>query len=209
MRDKEEILMRKIIVCLIIAISIMMFCSCARKQKSGTELFNTVMTAEEALEMSKKTDTVVFEFRGCTSGQKVWDEFCRKTSKGKAASVLCAHYYTLDKEYVSEELYEEEKDDFPQLYFYLVEFDGQQYTVKTRESKSEDTGDEVSYKYMLHFTGDAPNATSLFEKYDYYVLVDDETVTWEQIEHGMFSSTYGDYIRHSTVYANYLGWKED
>ena len=120
--------MKKILLVLIIALSVISFCSCAREDNGvQEEMFNKVMSADEALEMSMKTDTVVFEMKGCTSGQKVWDEFCAKTAKGKKASVLCANYYVLDLASISRDLYEEEKDYYPQLYFSLIEFDGKNY----------------------------------------------------------------------------------
>lgn len=205
--------MRKILIVLIIAMSVILFCSCSREDDSAREemlneeMFNKVMSADEALEMSLKTDTVVFEMKGCTSGQKVWDEFCEKTAKGKKASVLCANYYVLDMASISRDLYEEEKNNHPQLYFSLIKFDGKNYTVKTRRSDSEELDSEETYKYMLHFTGDAASESAAFETYEYYVLADDKSLTWDEIMHGMFSSRSGDYIRHCKVYTNYSGWK--
>ena len=200
--------MKKILLILIIALSVISFCSCAREDYSAQEeMFNKVMSADEALEMSMKTDTVVFEMKGCTSGQKVWDEFCAKTAKGKKASVLCANYYVLDLARISRDLYEEEKDYYPQLYFSLIEFDGKNYTVKTRKSDSEELDSEETYKFMLHFTGDAASASAVFESYEYYILADDESLTYDQINRSMFSSRSGDYIRNCRVYTNYTGWK--
>ena len=86
--------------------------------------------------------------------------------------VLCAHYYVLDKERMSAELYAEEKDKYPKLFFYLVEYDGTEYSVSA-ESTVEALDYEETFKYLLHFTGDAPSSTALFSSYDNYVLVDD------------------------------------
>ena len=63
------------------------------------------------------------------------------------------------------------------------------------------------FKYLLHFTGDAPSSTALFSSYDDYVLVDDPTATWEGIIAGLASSQFGAGYKHCTVYRNYLGWK--
>ena len=196
--------MKKLIAMILIAMSIMTVTSCNKK---STKLFESVMSADEALAEAKKTDTVVFEFEGVTSGKDVWDSFCEKTSKGDKASVLCAHYYTLDDQNISEELYEEEEDDYPVLYFYLIEFDGQEYRLRTRDSKSEATDTDETFKYLLHFTGDGP-ATALYEKYDHYILADDDTLTMEQIDRSMFSSQLDDHIRHRFVYSDFSGWKD-
>ena len=53
---------------------------------------------------------------------------------------------------------------------------------------------------MVKYTGEPSSASAVFSDYTYYVLVNDDTVTWEQIEHGMFSSRFGDWIDHQTVY---------
>lgn len=200
--------MKRIIALIIIALSVMMLASCLRKEKGGSgDLFNKVLSADEALAEAKISDTVVFEEYGVTSGKDVWESFCRKTAKGQKATVLCAHYYTLDGQNISEELYEQEKDEYPVLYFQLIEFDGQQYRIKTRDSKSAAIETDETFKCLLHFTGKGPS-TAIYENYEYYILADDETLTWEQIEKGLFSSQLDDYIRHHTVYSNYSGLKE-
>ena len=200
--------MKRIITMIIIAMSIMMLASCLKKEKDGSmDLFNTVLTADEALAQAKNTDTVVFEGNGVASGKDVWESFCKKAAKGEKTSVLCAYYYTLDEQNISDELYEEEKDEYPVLYFKLIEFDGQSYHVKTRDSKSSDIETDETYKYLLHFTGKGPS-TAIYENYEYYVLADDEIQTWEEIEKGLFSSQLEDYIRHDSVYSEYTGIKE-
>ena len=171
-------------------------------------VFDTVCSADEALALAKETDTVVLESRGCTSGNDIWDTFYQTATGGKPAAVLCAHYYTLDPKQMSTELYEEEKDRYPVLYFYLVEYDGKEYTVTTRESAAEAPESQETYQHLLHLTGDAPS-TARYASYDNYVLVDDPDVTWEDLMAGMFSSQSDAWIRHCTVYRNYFGWKEN
>lgn len=77
---------------------------------------------------------VVFEGMKCTAGDEIWDKFYQTVSHGKSASVLCAHYYMLDQERVSEELYEAEKDIYPMLFLYKMEYDRDLFTVTTRKS---------------------------------------------------------------------------
>lgn len=170
-------------------------------------LFQTVSSADDALELARKSNMPVFELQGCTSGNETWDTFFQTVSNGTPASVLCAHYYILDKEHMSAELYEEEKDKYPKLFFYLVEYDGTEYSVKVRESTAAAPDHEETFRYLLHFTGDAPSSTALYSSYDDYILVDDPAATWEGIWAGMVSSQSGAGYKHCTVYRNYLGWK--
>ncbi|MBR5974350.1 MAG: hypothetical protein IK020_04115 [Clostridiales bacterium] len=214
--------MKKLITTLLILSSLMMFTSCATKPTDASvspaatqsttdqkeakekmeEIFQKKCSADEALELAKRSDVVVFEDVGCTFGQEVWDAFYKSVSDGLPAAVLCANYYTLDGQNMSEELYEQEKDNYPVLYFTLLEYDGKEFSIQVRDSSSDKLDRRETFKYLNHYTGDAP-ATAIYKHYEYYVLVDDADTTWEQIEQGNFSSQYGDMIRHSTVYTNY------
>ena len=210
MQAKERMFtMRKIIAVLLLICMLTTLAACAGK-RTGTsseekakmeELFTKVCTADEALKLSKESDVVVIEDLCCTSGKAVWDDFYKSVSAGKPASVLCAHYYTLDKDHMSEELYEQEKDDYPCLYFTLLEYDGNVFSTKVRLSSSQKNEREDTYKYIQHFTGNAPS-TALYSTYDYYVLLDEKAETWEEIEAGLFSSQYGANRKHDTIYSD-------
>ncbi len=208
--------MKRTTAILLVALAVIMLVSCSAKNgrnkmaddsdQTLETIFQTVCSADDALDLARDSGLPVFERQGCTSGNEVWDTFFRTVSKGEPASVLCAHYYILDKEHMSAELYAEEKDKYPKLFFYLVEYDGTEYSVKARESTVETPDYQKSFKYLLHFTGEAPS-TALFSNYDNYVLVDDPSATWEGIEAGLFSSVSGAGYKHCTVYRNCLGWK--
>lgn len=177
--------------------------SCKSENLQDMSLFDTICTADEALEASKKSSVVVIEGMKCTAGDEIWDKFYQTVSRGKSASVLCAHYYVLDKERVTEELYEAEKDMYPMLFFDKLEYDGDMFTVTTRKSTEKEIDYEESFKYLMHYTGDAPVQAN-FSSYDYYVLVDDQTVTWDEIVAGMISSSsqFGTWVKHHSVYQN-------
>lgn len=203
----------------LLVFSICLLASCSGNNKGGKmtddqkkqlymNVFDTVCSADEALESARASNAVVFEFRGCSSGKDVWNEFYGKVSGGSPATVLCAHYYVIDSLRMSEELYEKEKDQYPKLFFYLLEFDGTEFTIKTRLSSEKELDSQQKFKYLRHFTGDAPTASALFSAYDYYVLVDDDTVTMEDIRKGYYSSQIGDYVPNKIVYRDYSGWKE-
>lgn len=204
--------MKKITAIALAALSVVLLAACAGRSggnaMSDKEIFQTVCSADEALELARKSNLPVFETRGCTSGKETWDAFFRAVSGGAPASVLCAHYYVLDEAHVSAELYAAEKDQYPKLFFYLVEYDGTKYSVRTRESTASAIDDQEDYKYLLHFTGDAPS-TALFSRYDNYVLVDDPSATWDGILAGSYSSQAGAGYKHCTVYSDCIGWSGD
>ena len=70
-------------------------------------------------------------------------------SKGAPAIVLCANYYTLSREGISDELYEQHKDKYPQLVFNLLEYDGETFVLRWHESTAEYIGNRDTYKYYL------------------------------------------------------------
>lgn len=205
--------MRKIKALLLVLSALLILTSCAGikdgsgKQADMDKIFNTVCSADEALALAKSSGVVVIEERGCTSGKEIWNDFYKKASEGKPASVLCAHYYILDKDYVSEELYEQEKDLYPRLFFYMLKFDGKKYSIDIRMSTSEKSDGQDIYDCLNHYTGDAPTSDALYERYDYYVLTDDPNVTWDEITRSMLDSSTPEYIRHCTVYDDFEGWK--
>ena len=201
--------MRRFLSVILVMTLVLLCVSCGsagKREVNDTSLFDAVLTADEALGKAKTSDTVVIEFEGCTSGAKVWNDFYGRVEKGKPASVLCAHYYTLDKEHVSEELYEADKDKYPQLYFFLLEYDGSTFSLKIRKSDEASIERQETYKCLLRMTGNAPE-TAIYESYERYVLCDDPKLTWDDIEKSMISSVSPEFIKHCSVYEEFKGWK--
>ncbi|MBP5186358.1 MAG: hypothetical protein J6040_04815 [Clostridiales bacterium] len=201
--------MRKTIAVLLLICMLTALAACTKKKTDNSseekakmeELFQKNCSADEALKLAKESDVVVMEDLVCISGKNVWDDFYKAVSGGNPASVLCATYYTIDKNHMSPELYEQEKDKYPCLYFTLVEYDGNVFKTKVRDSKSDTIEGEESYKYIQHFTGNPP-PTALYSTYDYYVLLDEKAENWEEIEAGLFSSQYGAYRKHKIIYSD-------
>ena len=80
--------MKRIVTLLLLMVSVMSLVSCSKynvrvdmsdssdpANQDIMTLWETVCSADRALELSRKTDTVVFERQGCTSGNEVWDSF--------------------------------------------------------------------------------------------------------------------------------------
>ena len=85
------------------------------------------------------------------------------------------------------------------LVFYWVWYNGENFTVVTRLSTEEADDSQENYQYLKHYTGKMP-ATAVYSDYDYYVLVDDDSVTWEDIESGMVNSQSDAWIPHCSLY---------
>ena len=187
--------MRKSVIILLMLIFLLTACS-----KNVANDFLIQLPDSYNLDDVKSDNCVVFENGDITYGQSVWDDFITATDNGKSSTVRLAFYYTLgDPSQYSEEHYEEIKDDYPFLFIKDLNFDGKKYIIEGFEE-----GQLISkeYKYLVKYEGRPKSATAIFSKYTYYVLVDDNTVTWDDIEHGMLSSQFGDRIDHYIVYSD-------
>ena len=144
-----------------------------------------------SLEAAKNDGLVVHEDYNITAGQTVWDEFIAETEKGNASAIRLMFYYTLAGQGITpeHEQYEEIKDDYPGFYIQDLSFDGNLYTLYWVEEEQEYLRE---YGYLKRFEDSSAIR---------YVLVNDHDVTWEQIVHGMFSSSFGAWIDFQTVYA--------
>ena len=105
----------------------------------------------EALEKLKDRTVVVFDGAALVSGREYWDAFCEIAEEGTAASIPIAHYYTLDPERVSEELYDTEKDNYPQLFLSVLTYDGKGFTLIERERKEASYQIGGEFKYLKKF----------------------------------------------------------
>lgn len=170
------------------------------------EDIDSSLTAEEALDRVKRRDVVVFEDGKLTAGDLTWSIFYNDSTDSNylKTEVMIAHYYTLDKDRVSEELYEAEKDNYPQLYLSILEYNrvSEEYTIRTRDYRETDFSESGSYKYLKKFEGDLPSG-AVYKHYTEYILVDDDTLTHEEIMKSLYSSNIRENVRSRTVYSDY------
>ncbi|WP_066714572.1 hypothetical protein [Clostridium sp. Marseille-P299] len=189
--------MRKLLVMFFAFILILTACS-----KNTERVSLDAIPDDYSLEDAKSDGCVVYEDGDITYGQSFWDDFIRATEKGKSATIRLAFYYTLgNPSTYSKEYYEQIKDDYPMLYIKDLSYDGEKYKIEGFEDGQMITNE---YKYMMKYEGQPNNASALFSDYTYYVLVNDNSVTWDDIEHGMFSSQFGDAIDHYVVYKDLI-----
>ena len=156
-------------------------------------------SAPDALEEARREDIVIMEDGDVASGQASWQDFVEKTQAGEEASIRVGHYYTLDAQNSHPAYYEAHKEDYPILYTIELTYNGELFTVKWEENGQPITRE---YRYLMHYSGNAPTATAIYKSHERYVLTNDDTVAWEEITHGLVSSQFGDYIDHYSVYTD-------
>ena len=174
-----------------------------------------IAASPEELKAAKESGYVIMEDGSVIGGKEKWLSFYEKVSEGEAADVRIVYIYTLDNVNCTEEYYEAEKDNYPTLFASELVYDGDGFT--TSPLHYDGSGFSASYiegydsppttwKYLMRYTGKPSSATALFSDYDRYVLVNDNTVSWEDIEQGMYSSQLGDGIPFDEVFCE-LTWK--
>ncbi|GKX31086.1 hypothetical protein SH1V18_35660 [Vallitalea longa] len=171
-----------------------------------TNLFHKIIPSYNTLEDAKNDNCVVLENLDITSGQSIWQNFIKDTEEQKTGTVRLVNYLTLgDPSGYSKECYEEMKDKYPVLYVKDLHYDSEKYTLSCYE---DDTEIKYEYKYLLRYTG-KPRKGATFSEYEYYVLINEDSYTWKEIEHGMFSSNMNDYIDFKLVYSDLTFEKEE
>lgn len=160
------------------------------------------LPADYSLEQAREDGCVVHEDGDIASGHEAWEDFLTASSSGKAAAVRLVNYYTLDNpSRYDPDYYESIKDDYPLLFVSGLSFDGKAYTVSGLEDSERW---EKTYSHLKRFEDKAETHSAVYDSYIRYVLVNDDTVTWNQLVHGMFSSRFGDSIPFHSVYTDYI-----
>ena len=125
------------------------------------------------------------------ANEEVMTRFYQNAEQGNPASMLIAMYYELGN--VSAELYEAEKDNYPQMYYNLLKYDGKEFMLSPVHVVDDQyvvyeipgfDSPTSTWKYLMHYEG-TPTPGSVPANiigYNRYVLTNDNTVTWEAIE---------------------------
>jgi hypothetical protein len=80
---------------------------------------------------------------------------------------------------------------------YDLSFDGNVYTLTTLENK-------YTFRYLKQFTGEKAWEGADHDAFDYYVLVNDDSVTFEDIMSGKLDMSDLENPAHWTVYADFI-----
>lgn len=186
---------------LAVLLSAFLFCA-SSCEKSGDVMTLKDIPENYSLEQAKADGCVVHENSSVTSGKEIFEVFYKMASSGKNAKVRLAFYYTLDdpSNYDSD-YYESIKDDYPALYIQDLSFDGEKYTLCRYEDGNEFV---ESYDYLMKYNEPAMSPYAVYDSLEVYVLINDNTVTYQDIMKSMLSSLYEDHIEHDTVCCDYI-----
>lgn len=183
-----------IIAVSIIACAVLAMCFLTDPRETAREPLREDYTLEEV----KSSGCFVMENGAVTSGNREWESFLKKTAAGRPASLRIAKYYTLgDPSGYSAEYYREHAPEYPMLFVFDIDYDGAGYTVRWLEDGAEH---EKGYLYLKRFEGEPTSASASYTHYLRYVLLNDDTATWEEIESSYIMSVTSEAVEHFTVY---------
>lgn len=186
----------KILICL------MIICTFALVACSNNNLSDLkTLTNNYSLEQAKVDGCLVMEDGDVTSGKRVFDDFLEKTSQDKDAKIRVVEYYTLDKSSISEEIYEKEKDNYPVMFITDVVYENGEFKTYSYANNDEELF-EKTYKYMIKDEFSA-NPEAIFTTSTYYLLVNDKSITYDEIMKSLLSSSFqedGKDLTHFIIY---------
>lgn len=167
------------------ALIMLFFVSCSRVNKEQENLPNYInfkdLPANYTLSDAKTDECVVFEDLSLTSGEAVWNKFLKMTQNGQGATIRFAEYYT--------------EGEVSNLFLIDLSYDGSTYSVADKDEANK------QYKYLNHYTDLARTNTDNLT-FDYYILVNEKDVTFDELEKSLFSSNSKDFIEQYRIYVN-------
>lgn len=90
-------------------------------------------------------------------------------------------------------------------FIYDIHFDGSLYTVTWLENGKRESR---QFQYLKYFTGKKEAHSSAgYDAYEHYVLVNDNSLTWERIQESMHSSPENVTIDYMRVYSDYIKYQ--
>ena len=143
---------------------------------------------------------VVMEDGVATHGQDIWKSFYEDAQKGKAGSVIVAHYLTLDPERCDTAYFEAFNQDYPSLNLYHLNFDGTSYTLSFTDSGVEYIR---TYEYLmkLEASGTPLVGNAEHKSIVHYALTHDTEHTWKELWGSLASSASPATIDFYPIYA--------
>lgn len=81
-----------------------------------------------------------------------------------------------------------------------LSYDGNVYTLTSQYSI--DGNSTYTYRYLKHFSGEKAWENADHDAFEYYILVNDDSITWQDISSGRLNDQEGG-LAHWTVYADF------
>lgn len=175
---------RKIFLMKSLFILIICLCACSGMPKTDDNLPDYIsfdqLTEGYGAENAVADNCVVFTDSRLISGEDVWKTFIAKVEKKQSCCVRIAKNYSTENN----------------LYLIDLSYEDSSFSVNTSEGLSKE------YKYLNHYEIDTKNSEPDHSIIDCYILINQENVTYKEIEKSMISSIFGDALDHYTVYFN-------
>lgn len=170
---------------------------CSQSQPSSTGWWKDYIDLKTATETysvkdAKAAGYVIIVDNHVASGEDIWNDFVFHTKLGESARIRIVHDYLLST-------YDSYAVPNTHSYITEVEYDGKKYISR---SYSEGELFQSEYKYMLRFEGDPESPYADYDHYVSYVLVNDDTVTYDDLWKSVLSSAAGAYIPHDEIYTD-------
>lgn len=190
-------------ICFVTLLLILVLSACKRVGAPDKEWNDLKEVADNySLEDARLDGYVIIENLSVTYGEETWQSFVNSSAEKTPCKVRVVHYYTLgNPSRYDPTYYESIKDDYPRMYIFELDYDGDIFSVNHYE---EDRLIQSEYKYLMRYEGEPDTPYATFTSYVRYVLVNDDKVTWEDIYGGMISSQHGANIPHSQIYIDLL-----
>lgn len=174
---------KNILLLLICSMIILTSCSHNNNIKKSLPDFMDMddLPTSYTLEDAKLDGCVVFEDLTLISGEANWNEFLDLSQSGKEAMIRIVSYYS-----------EEEV-----IYISDLSFDGSFYCVSEKDVEAK------QYKFLNHYAIQVDN-NSGYKTLDYYILVDEQDVSFDSLEKSIASSKSDDYIDQYRIFINQI-----
>ena len=137
------------------------------------------LDANYEIEDAVTDNCVVFIDSALVFGQDIWNVFLETVAERKSCRVRIARYYSVEDA----------------LYLVDVSYDGV-YKIRSND------GDFKQYSYLKHYKFEQDSADEGSSITDCYLLINQEDITYEEIERSMASGIAGDAIDHYILYYN-------
>lgn len=171
---------------LMISLSVLTMCLCACSEMIKTEsslpdyMHFDQLIKGYGVENAMEDDCVVFVDAKLISGEDIWKAFMGEVEKKQSCCVRIASYYSAENIFSLIDL------SYKDLSYYVDISDGL----------------SKEYKYLNHYEIDLKNNDLPDSTIEYYILTNQENVTYDEIERSMISAVLGDALDFFMVYVN-------
>ena len=167
--------------------------------------------SEEDIEDAKAHGFVVMRGMESPYNSELMDDFLEKVEAHRSADVRIAKVHDASVN-MAPDLELATKQDYPSLFLSEISFDGIRFKVYpinkidgkyVLAERERIDSSRRTLKYLKRMTDIPRSENALYNSAERYVLVDDDTLTWDDLMSGLFSNRLGDYKPFEEIYTLY------